>query len=229
MSPKFFVVIFLGLFGAVFLFVGGMFLWFSVDANREIEQQKQLPLLTAPQVADASPGIQAVIEGRIAERNQLFDQSFVAYTRSLYEGEHCTNSFDDDNDEPTCSPIWTDIEQLTPPLWLDVADGRTQLANDDYQMQSPPEMWLSTDSLVEDETIWYQGFKINSPVFALGNIIATANGPALQADFIYGGNRQAFFENREDTAFSFVWGGAIFAGFGLVALVAAVCVAIFWR
>ena len=226
MSPKIFVAIFLGLFGAVFLFVGGMFLWFSIDANREIEQQKQLPILTIAQIVYTPPGTEAVIEGYIAERNPLHGQSFVAYTRSRYQGERCTDSNDNNR---TCTSIWNNIEQLTPPLWLDLPDGRTQLANDNYQMQSPPEMWLSTDTLVEDETIRYQGFKLNSPVFALGTITATASGPAFSAEFIYGGSRQDFFDNWQDTAFSFIWGGAIFAGFGLVALIAAVCVAIFWR
>jgi len=101
-----------------------------------------------------------------------------------------------------------------------LAGGRTHLVNTNYEVQNVAVTEQSTKTLIEKETRRYEGFKIGNPVFAKGIVTADTDGPALNADFIYGGNRATYLSNRRDEAGSSFLGGIIFSVFGAVAIIA---------
>jgi hypothetical protein len=185
--------------------------------------------LTVELLDESLVGQEAVLEGRLSERNPLQFQSFIAYTRRKYGGEDCRTVFDDDDlddDDYECRAIWVEDERVTPPLWLDVAGGRVRIANDDYDIQNSPVSWQSSDQLVENETKSYEGFKIGSPIFARGKVIRDSAlsldsalskdgaGLALEAEFVYGGDRGSYLANQQGAAYVFYWLGLVFSLIG---------------
>jgi len=217
MGTKVIVGIFLTIFGIVFLIVGISFVRASSATTQETDYIETLPLLNATQLQDTRAGTEAVIEGRIAERNALHDNGFVTYIRSEYQGERCTE--DDDGNED-CEEIWIEDERITPTLWLDLTGGRTHFVNTNYELQNVAVTVQSTDTLIEKETRRYEGFKIGNPIFTKGIVTADAEGPALNADFIYGGNRNIYLTNQRNQAGNSLLGGIIFSAFGGVAIIA---------
>lgn len=193
--------------GSIFLIVGLIFMRVSFDQDKQIDQIEALPLLTVVQLGDTPPGAKAVIEGHVAERNLLHVNGYVAYISYQYQGERCTRDDDGYND---CESIWSEQERITPDLWLDLSGGRARLINTDYSLEHAPVIWQTTDTLVDYETLEYNGFKINSPVFSVGATAQHGDTPAFNADFIYGGNRDAYLTNERANAgslfrFSFVF------------------------
>ena len=197
--------------GLIFFSVGLIFWFSSPGLYQELEQIEALPLLSAVQLADTRPGVEATIEGRAAERNELFDQGFVAYISRAYAGERCDT---DDDGRRDCEPIWHERERITPALWLDSGGGRVRLANSNYAVENPPASWQSTEGLRSNETYRLEGFKINDPVFAIGRVVATDLGPALHASLIFGGTRQTYLHNKQSEADSIYRGSLVFTGVG---------------
>ena len=118
----------------IFLVVGLISLGASFDVSRQIDQTEALPVLSLAQLNDSPPDIEAVIEGKVAERNRLHVNGFVAYISFEYQGERCTT---DDDGYQDCEQIWVEEERLTPHLWLDLPGGaspggRARLTNTDY-------------------------------------------------------------------------------------------------
>jgi len=178
-------------------------------------------LHTVTQLSQTPPNTAVMLEGKIAERNSLFDQGFVAYVRSQYRGERCvTPTPTQDNYEGVsiCESIWTEEERETPPLWLDLSEGRMQLANTDYQLQNPSTTWQSTVDLIKDQTVRYEGFRIGAPVFTQGTVVTGGDTPTLKADFLFGGDSQAYFDDRRSSNNILFLLGSIFVTVGTVVL-----------
>jgi hypothetical protein len=206
-----------GLVGAIFLVIGIPFTWVGSSLSREATQTEALPVLTVASLQNSSVGRQAVLEGRLSERNPLLFQSFVAYIRREYRGEHCERVDDDDNfddNDYRCEAIWVEDQRMTPALWLDLADGRVQLINTNYYIQHAPLTLQLPDLLIENETKSYHGFKIGNPVFVKGRVSSHAEGPAFEADFLYGGDRVSYLSNQRVGANLFFWLGLIFSSIG---------------
>jgi hypothetical protein len=227
MSSKKFTVLFLGLFGGIFLLIGLGLLVTSARLSQATRQAAALPLLNAAQLSQAAPGAAAMIEGKIAERNTLHAEGFAAYLHRLYQGERCSSQ--GGTATPKCEAVWIEEERVTPPLWLDLPDGRIRLANADYALQHPPAVWQSTENLIKDQTIRYEGFKINSPVFAGGTVVIDETGSAFKADFLYGGSRDAYFSDRQSASNVFFWLGVAFTAVGGGVLVVLVVNLLAWR
>lgn len=189
---------------------------------REIEQMAGGAVVrSATELAQTPAGTVIMAQGQIAERNTPFEQGFVAYTQSRYEGERCatpTPNRDNEQGDAICEAIWVETGRETPLLWIDLFPGRMQLANTNYQLQNPPTTWQSTATLVKNQTVRYEGFKIGSPVFARGTVVTGEANPGLQAEFIFGGDSQAYFDaQRTNNAVLFLLGG-LFTGAGVIAL-----------
>lgn len=212
MSSKKFAVLFFGLFGGIFLLVGLGLLLAGARLSEATRQAATLPLLNAAQLSQAPPGAMVMIEGKIAERNPLHAEGFVVYLLRLYQGERCSSQ--GGTATPKCEAVWTEKERVTPPVWLDLADGRVRLANADYALYHPPAFRQSTETLIQDETLRYEGFKINSPVFAQGTVVVDGTGSAFKADFLYGGSRDAYFSDQRSASNVFFWLGVAFSGVG---------------
>lgn len=225
MSAKKFVTFFLGLFGGFFVLVGLVLLLVNSRLSQGTEEAAALPLFNAAQLSQAPPGTVALIEGRIAERNTLHAEGFAVYLRRLYRGERC--DIQSGTATPKCEDVWTEEERVTPAVWLDLPDGRIHLANTDYALQHPPAVWQSTGTLIKNETVRYEGFKLNSPVFAQGTVIAEGTDPAFKADFLYGGSREVYFADQQSANNLVFWlavafiviGGGILLGLGVSLLV----------
>lgn len=227
MSGKKFVVLFLGLFSGFFVLVGLVLLFVNTRLSQATEQAADLPLLNAAQLSQASPGTVALIEGKIAERNTLHAEGFVVYLRRLYRGERC--DIQSGTATPKCEDVWTEEERVTPPVWLDLPDGRIRLANADYALQRPPAVWQSTGTLIKDQTVRYEGFKLNNPVFAQGTVITDGTSAAFRADFLYGGNRDAYFSDRQSANNLVFWLGAAFIVIGGAVLLGLAVSLLGWR
>jgi hypothetical protein len=224
MSGKKFTVLFLGLFGSFFLLIGFGLLVTGAWLSQATEREAALPMLNAAQLSQTQPGVTGVVEGKIAERNPLHAEGFVAYLRRLYQGQRCSSQ--GGTATPKCEAVWTEEERVTPPLWLDLADGRIRLANADYALRHPPAVWQSTEDLIRNQTARYEGFKINSPVFAQGTVVVDGTGSAFKADFLYGGSRDAYFSDQQSANNVFFWIGVAFIGVGSTVLVV---LGVVWR
>jgi hypothetical protein len=202
--------------GTIFLAVGLYFVWVSFDVSRQIDQIESLPVLSLSQLNDTPLGTEAVIEGSVAERNPLHVNGFVAYVSFEYQGERCTT---DDDGYQDCEDIWLQQESLTPNLWLDLPGGRARLSNTDYYVENAPVTWQTTETLVEYETLEYEGFKINNPVFIVGTVAKNGDIPAFNAEFIYGGDRDTYLSDERDDANGLFWFSIAFSTFGGVFVV----------
>lgn len=108
--------------GAICLLLGLIFIFVGMIVQGEANQIESLPLLTTvADIRDSEDGRAASIDARIAERNDLYDEGLVAYVRQEHRGQKCNNSDDD------CEPLWVEDDRVTPPLWLDISDGRLLL------------------------------------------------------------------------------------------------------
>jgi hypothetical protein len=222
MSGKKLAILILGSVGGLFLLTGFGLLAIGRSQAQAIDQASAGQILrSVAQLGQAPPGAMVMLEGKIAERNSLLDQDFTVYVRSQYRGEHCvTPTPDNDNfdDPPQCESIWVEEKRETPPLWLDLSEGRVQLANTDYRLQHPPAAWQSTPDLVKDQTLRYEGFKINNPVFTQGTVVTGGNNPTFKADFLFGGDSQAYFDDQRSSNSILFLLGSIFTVVGAAAL-----------
>lgn len=213
----------LSLVGGIFLLTGFGLLAIGRSEAQAIEQASgQVVLRSAAQLGQTPPGATVMLEGKIAERNPLLGQDFIAYVRSQYRGERCvTPTPDNDNfdDPPRCESIWVEEKRETPLLWLDLSGGRIQLANTDYPLQNPPVTWQSTAGLVKDQTLRYEGFKIGNPVFIQGMVATGGDNPTLKANFLFGGDSQAYFDYQRSSNSILFLLGSIFTAVGAIVLV----------
>ena len=224
MTGKKLALLILGSVGGLLFLVGLALLLLGRSQAQETEQLAAGPVLNSlAQLSQTPPGGAVMVQGKVAERNAPLDQEFVAYVRDQYQGERCvtaTPSKGSVTGRTMCDPIWTEDKRETPPLWLDLSEGRVQLANTDYQLQKPPATWQSTTGLIENQTVRYEGFKIGALVFTHGTVVMEGDTPTLRAEFIYGGDSQTYFdEQRSGTGVLFLL-GSLFAIVGVLVLVA---------
>lgn len=201
-------------FGAIFFVAGLPFVWVGWYLGNEADRLTQLPVFTLAELTQSGPGLAGTLEGRIAERNELHFRTFVAYVQERYDGEDC----DDDG----CEAIWTVIERRTPPLLLDLSEGRLPIINNSYYFESMPVTWQASEDLVAYETTRYRGFEIGSPVFVVGTTARAGDAPAFTAEFIAGGDRADYLANQRFEARLFFWMGALFSLIGVGAVVGTV-------
>jgi len=223
MSGKKLALVILGSVGGLLFLVGVVLLLLGRSQAQETEQLAAGPVLNSlAQLSQTPPGGAVMVQGTIAERNALLDQEFVAYVRDQYQGERCVTATPTQGSvtgRTTCEPIWTEEKRETPPLWLELSEGRVQLANTDYRLENPPAIWQSTTGLIQNQTVRYEGFKIGALVFTHGTVVMNGDTPTLRAEFIYGGDSQTYFdEQRSGTSVLFLL-GSIFAIVGAIVLV----------
>lgn len=197
----------LGFIGLVFGLVGFILVSCSSSFDQEANRLAQLPKLNATELRQGPSGQESIIEGRISERNRIQFQTFVAYRSELYQGQKCKK---DDQGYERCEPVWVQAEQITPALWLDLPDGRVQLANTDYTLANLPITWQSTPQLEAGQTKRYSGFAMGNPIFALGT--ATGAGEQLQfkATLLGGGDANSYIAGQRDLARFTLYFGGIF-------------------
>jgi hypothetical protein len=212
--------IFLIGFGLVFLAIGIVLATVAArQAGAEATRAERLRPLTIAALDDSQPGREALVEGRVSDRNPALFQQLVAYVREEYRGR------DDDDRER-----WEEDERRTPPLLIDVADGVVPLANDSYTLDSPPHTWpesltsLVWNGLTGEGTKRYRGLRAGDGALAIGTLVAGPEGLELQAERVYGGTRSSYIAERQQTA---LWMPRIGAIFGVIGAALAL-VGIWW-
>jgi hypothetical protein len=206
-----FITLIFGVIGLIFMLVGGGLLWASMNSRRQADTYAARPLLTVAEAHTAPSGQPAIVEGRISEINPAPFEGLAAWQARKYQGQKCDRANDN---SLTCRDIWEDTDRVTPPLWLEVADGRLRISNTSYTLLSPPVKWWSTGGrLVAGQTIEYRGFQIGSPVFA-GGMIDPAEGGSLRAEFLFGGNQQDYVAAQQNQSLTLLFIGVIFGGLG---------------
>ena len=223
MTGKKLALLILSSIGGLLLLVGLGLLLLGRSQAQEIERLAGGQVLhTLTQLSQTPPGVAVMLQGKIAERNSLFEQEFVAYVRQQYRGERCVTPTPTHNNYvgvTRCEPIWTEEKRETPRLWLELPEGRVQLANTNYRLQNSPTIWQSTTDLIKDQTVRYEGFKIGAPVFTQGTVVVEDDTPTLRVGFIYGGDSQAYlYDQRSSISILFLL-GSIFILVGTITLV----------
>ena len=203
------VPIFLIVFGLVFLALGILLATVGArQASAQAERAERLQPLTAAALDDSQPGREALVEGRISDRNPALFQGFVAYVREEYRGS-------DDQDREK----WEEDERRTPRLLIEVADGLVRLADERYALDSPPYTWsesqsaLAWNGLTGEGTKRYRGFRAGDPALAIGTLVSGSEGLELRAEQVYGGTRSGYIADRRQSA---IWMPRIGAIFGLI-------------
>jgi hypothetical protein len=213
----------LGSIGGLFLVVGLVLLSVGRSQGQAIERLAAEPVLDSlAQLRQTSPGAVVLLQGKVAERNERFEQGFVAYVSWQYQGERCVTPTPDRDNQvgaSQCESIWGEVGRETPALWLDLAEGRVQVANTDYRLAHAPVTWQSSTELIEEQTIHSEGFKIGSPVFSRGTVVLTGDTPTVRVEFLFGGDSQAYFEDQRRGNNILFLLGTIFMSVGAVALV----------
>ncbi len=218
-----------GFVGIVFALVGAGFGWGYGATQQDIRAAEQISLVTAAELAKVSEGSPVALEGRVGEQNTSYVEGLVAYTASQYQGTQCDDEQDDDDDgDRECREVWAEIDHTTPPLWLDLPDGRVKVSNTDYQLLNEPQVWQTTDQPVADKTLEYRGFRRGNPVFVQGSI-NKGDGVTLNVDFLSGGNREDYLAGRGEEAKVLLFMGVIFGGLGLLFIVIAIGTALWMR
>jgi hypothetical protein len=202
--------IFLIGFGLVFVAIGIFMATVGArQAGAEAERAERLRPLSVAALDDSQPGREALIEGRISNRNPALFQEFVAYVREEYRG-----SDEDDRER------WEEDERRTPPLLIELADGIVSLANDSYILDSPPHHWQESqsarawNSLTGEGTKRYRGFQAGDAALAIGTLAPGSAGLELQAERVYGGTRDSYIADRRQAALWMPRIGAIFGAIG---------------
>ena len=209
------VVVF-GIIGGAFLLFGLLFVGIGFSYQRSAGRLEDIPVLDLNGLGEAVAGAEVALEGKISERNPFEVRPFVAYLSQRYDGERCRDDPNDDDNIRTCEAVWTQAERATPPLWLDLPGGRLRLTNTDYQIHYPPFSQQSTTELIKNETKAYQGFRIGDPVFAIGQVVSEAEGPALKAGVVAGGTHQSYLARSRSEASNFTLIGRVFALIGVI-------------
>lgn len=211
------------------LFLGGIFFVVGIAATLifgylftgQAQQIESLPLSPAAALSTGPLGSQVLLEGQISRRNEKRFRSFVAYWAEEFRGWKAEN----DNSNQA---IWVEVERVTPPLRLELADGPVRVANGDYVFHSGnmgsaegPITWQDQEDLVWDQsagigTRHYTGLEVGSPVLALGAITETVEGRALRAEWLYGGTRAGYLTRQREAVALLTWLGSLFAVIGLI-------------
>jgi hypothetical protein len=215
--------------GAFFLLMGLIFVFAGMSSGREVDRLETLPVLDLAGLNDTAAGTEALLVGRLSERNPFQFRPFVAYIRQEYQGQRCRDDLSDDDNIEECEPIWVEDERVTPQLWLDLPGGRVQLANTDYALQNPSSAQQLPPYLKEHETKFYEGFRIGDPVVVVGYVADDPEGPAFRAVVVAGGDRPTYLTNERSESRVFTGIGWVFSVLGCLLFIGLIALLFFRR
>jgi hypothetical protein len=200
----------LGLPLVALLFVGGALLCGLVTFCSSLQAAYRVARLTPVSLAEllaSQPGQEVLIEGTISAENpvRLAAYGFVTYLREDRETE---------NDEGTPSPgSWLLRERVTPPLFLDLSGSLVQIVNDDYDLADAETIEVE-NGFERYSGTRYKGFKIGTPVIAVGSVVASQEVPQIRAEFIARGKKASYVAGQRSGGLFFCLGSVLVAGLG---------------
>jgi hypothetical protein len=169
----------------------------------------RLAPITAPELAASRPGDEVLIEGRISSENPARFRDYVAYVRETRDVENWEGTPDPGN--------WSEMERVTPPLWIALEDTLLRVANDDYD--------LDVATAVEERTtfddyasIRYRGLAAGDAVLVVGSVAARGEQVEIEADLVAGGTQESYVARQRSGGVLFCVGSGIVAALGAAIL-----------
>jgi hypothetical protein len=176
--------------GLLFVFLGFFSLTELPSAQSQLRQFEKLL-----QMAAATSGQTAFIEGVIINRNQTVHRQFTAYLREEYRSSGRTSRM-------------AEVARHTPPLLIESNGQTIRVSNNDYVLEK-------TDFTVEEApptfskgAVQTRGFVIGSPVLTVGTV--SENGKEFVAEFLYAGTRAEFIAYLNRQVHFGLWYGSSF-------------------
>lgn len=182
-----------------------------VNSGQAIKVSRLSPVSASALAGGAvEVGGEVLVEGYIGEENEVVypQGEFVAY---LYKRRRISVN-DDGQPKPE---RWRKWEQVTPPLLLDLADGKVQVENDDYAIENlrvveGPEMRVAgSQSHIKYSITRYEGIAVGDPVIAVGTLMAGGEVPRIEAEFVARGTREEYIAGHRAGGIASCVGSAI--------------------
>jgi hypothetical protein len=200
--------------GGIGLVLGaaGYVVWRYAPGMVEAEHARlvALPTPDAVSVTDLAPGLEVIVEGRIAPDQPVRFRNFVAYVKEEEQR---------DQRERERSGNWKTVATVTPPLHLIVGDdGSARVVNASYALHFARTQWRDTGQIIDTN---YSGLVAGEAVFVRGR--AAAGG--IEAITVGSGTRASYLEAVAGNAAVGWWLGVGFMALGT--LMAAMAVVLF--
>jgi hypothetical protein len=196
----------IGLTGLALLGVGLFGLtWGAASFKHEAAAVAALRPLGALELAALPAGSRVLVEGQVSSAAEAGAGGLAAYLVEAAQGDG------GDGNEAR----WQIREMRAPSLELTLADGSVRLINSGYTLLAPP---IVVPLAGGAQRLRYRGFAPGSPALAYGSLEFSASGPALRADWLFGGDQAAYLAEQQANLRAVRSVGAIFSLLGLLAL-----------
>jgi hypothetical protein len=161
--------------------------------GRAARAEGLLPLGAAA-LADAPPGREVLIEGRIDESAEPLYSDLVLYVREEYRSAWSPLGGEE-------SPRWHEVERATPPLPVATAGGVVLIRNDDYTLDTTAVTLREAEPTLTEGARQARGYAAGSAIMAIGTAAATEEA-ALTAEFVYAGTRESYIAEMRRVAWA---------------------------
>jgi hypothetical protein len=186
-------------FGLLFFILGlGIALFVPEMMREEANRIEQMKPASAAAMANAGPGQEVLVEGRISERNPQVRGALVAYIHERLER-------DSDGDRE-----WEVYSTEAPSLLIELPDGRIQVAQN-YEVKHPSRSERQGDHR-------YRGFGYDDQVLVVGTAVRGFELPEIQAEFVSGGTQASYVEGQRTGAIIVLVISGVFAVVGLIVM-----------
>lgn len=183
------------LLGLIFFVVGvGLAVGFGYWGGQELARLKRMEPQSFAALTDARVGREVLLEGRISADMPAQFRDYVAFIHEV------------DTDTRLGKESWSEVERVTPPLVIDLADGKARIDNSDYQFGI-----MQTTTEGNDK---YRGVKVSDPVVVLGVLSRNDDGIVITADTLAPGTRASYISNVQTFQIVFIAMGVVFALIG---------------
>lgn len=200
MKPSIVSPLLLACVGVLFVLAGpGLGVGISSIAGKDIARIKRLEPVTVAGLRGGMVGGEVLLEGRISANMPAQFRDYVAY---IHEVDTNTRVGKED---------WDEVERVTPPLVIDLADGTVRIENSTYNFGI-----MSTTTAGNDK---YRGVKAGDPVVVLGVLNANDDTVNITADTLAPGTVASYLKIAGQFQMIFVIMGSIFGLIGLVMIV----------
>lgn len=165
--------------------------------DADIARVRRLEPLSYVAFEDGAPGREALIEGRLSERNRPTLEGFIAYRRYA-----ATLS-------PNGNRTWRQVETIQPPLLVELPGGLVRVSGD-YTLSGALERY-------EQGSLRLDGLRPGAPVIAIGELVEGQEGIELLADTVAAGTRADYLRGASEASLFFsVFGRTLLVSSGLM-------------
>lgn len=147
---------------------------------------ERLQPISAAALADSTPGREVLLEGQVGNRTPAVYRSFVAYVREEYRSSQFGWLGGDSSER------WEEVERVTPPLVVALADGEARIANRDYLFDTTAFTFREAEPTLTDGAVQSRGYRVGDPALVVGTVVVDGDQRAVEAEFIYAGTRTAY-------------------------------------